>query len=376
MAQKIKIRLAAYTDPAGKWNESAPNKGNEDNLFVDADLSNDIQGQFLADEVQDLGEAGCLMVVADGMGGMNAGEVASAVAIETVKAGFEKSRLTASVLSSADSRARYMEGIVVDADAAIKKKSNSDKECEGMGSTLILAWLFGDTLTVTWCGDSRAYLFREPEGIRQISKDHSYVQGLVDEGKITEEEAFVHPYGNIVTRSLGDPSAKAKPDSVSLSVCRGDIILLCSDGLSGVLRDRKSYDRDGALLPGKNLEDIIRANRSSMTACRTALWEAAEAAEWYDNVTAILCEITEGPEASSPHKTIESEPVRRRPWKTLGIVLGILALCCGLLFLGKHYLGSGQKVEEPETVCPAPAEEPSGSPEQQATPPEPVLTEV
>ena len=58
MAQKIKIRLAAYTDPAGKWNESAPNKGNEDNLFVDADLSNDIQGQFLADEVQDLGEAG------------------------------------------------------------------------------------------------------------------------------------------------------------------------------------------------------------------------------------------------------------------------------------------------------------------------------
>ena len=176
--------------------------------------------------------------------------------------------------------------------------------------------------------------------------------------------------------SFLDGGTKAKPDSVSLSVCRGDIILLCSDGLSGVLRDRKSYDRDGALLPGKNLEDIIRANRSSMTACRTALWEAAEAAEWYDNVTAILCEITEGPEASSPHKTIESEPVRRRPWKTLGIVLGILALCCGLLFLGKHYLGSGQKVEEPETVCPAPAEEPSGSPEQQATPPEPVLTEV
>lgn len=296
MNSKIRFRLAAYTDPAGKWNDDAPKRGNEDDLFVDADLSNEVQGQFMADEVMELSDAGCLMVVADGMGGMNAGEVASAIAIQTVKSAFSKENIADEVLKSGRSRTKYLEKVVVDADAAIKKRSRADKECEGMGSTLIMAWLYDNELTVTWCGDSRAYQFREAEGIRQISKDHSYVQGLVDSGKITEVEAFDHPYGNIITRSLGDPEKKAEPDSVTVPVCKGDIILLCSDGLSGVLRDRKSYDSEGNLIPGDNLEDIIRPHRASMTECREALWAAAENAGWYDNVTAILCEIVEGEE--------------------------------------------------------------------------------
>lgn len=350
MSTSIKFRLAAYTDPAGKWNEEAPKKGNEDDWFVDANLSNNTQGQFVADQVETLSDAGCLMVVADGMGGMNAGEVASAIAIETVRSAFNKENLTSEILSSAKSRTKYLEKVIVDADAAIKKRSKADKECEGMGSTLIMAWLYDNQITVSWCGDSRAYLYRDTEGIRQISKDHSYVQGLVDGGKITIEEAFDHPYGNIITRSLGDPEKKAEPESITVPVVKGDIILVCSDGLSGVLRDRKSYDREGKLLPGLNLEDIIRENRGTMTSCREALWAAAESSEWYDNVTAILCEIVEGSEALAP-KTEESASdiqtnksffhfrVRK---KSLRIIAFAVAICvCGLAaFFGKRFINS------------------------------------
>lgn len=347
--KRIKFRLAAYTDPAGKWNDEAPKKGNEDDLFVDADLSGDIQGRFVADEMLTLNDAGCLMAIADGMGGMNAGEVASEIAIETVRNAFSKANLTDEVMASGRSRTRYLEKIVVDADAAIKKRSSSDRECEGMGSTLILAWLYGNELAVTWCGDSRAYLYRESAGIRQISKDHSYVQGLVDAGNITETEAFDHPYGNIITRSLGDPGKKAEPDSVTVPVFKGDIILLCSDGLSGVLRDRQSYDSDGNLIPGENLEDLIGANRESMTGCREALWEAARRADWYDNVTAVLCEIVDGEEnlACDEVPVVRTDSgmsgsfinirIRKRTLKLAAWLIGILVLVVAAGILGWKY---------------------------------------
>lgn len=346
MSTSIKFRLAAYTDPAGKWNDEAPKKGNEDDLFVDADLSNETQGQFVADQVESLSKAGCLLVVADGMGGMNAGEVASAIAIETVKAAFNQERLTEEVLSSPQSRTKYLEKVIVDSDAAIKKRSCVDKECEGMGSTLILAWLYDNQVTVSWCGDSRAYLYRETDGLKQISKDHSYVQSLVDEGKITIEEAFDHPYGNIVTRSLGDPEKKAEPESITIPITKGDIILVCSDGLSGVLRDKKSYDRQGGLLPGMNLEDIIREKRASMVSCREALWSAAEASDWYDNVTAILCEIVDGPDTvvskpSDKDKTLSGSFINLRIEKKtlrslLSVVLGVLIIAGGFIIWQKY----------------------------------------
>lgn len=340
--KRITFRLAAYTDPAGKWSEAAPKKGNEDDLFVDSDLSSDVQGSFIADRETVLSDAGCLMVVADGMGGMNAGEVASAIAIETVRAAFEGKNLTSEVLASSASRVRYMEDIVVRADAAVKKRSKEDRSCEGMGSTLIMAWLYDNQLSVTWCGDSRAYLFREAVGIKQISKDHSYVQSLVDKGDITEVEAFDHPYGNIITRNLGDPEKKAVPDSVTLPVYKGDVILVCSDGLSGVLRDRKSYDREGNLIPGDNLEDIIRCNRRTMTSCREALWAAAEAADWYDNVTAVLCEITEGEDApenpvvesgqsAGVNRSFISIKLKKKTLRAVLIVLAVLIVCLAAL---------------------------------------------
>jgi len=295
---KLQFRLAARTDAAGKYNPTAPLEGNEDNMFVDSDLSNVVQGEFTSDAVVNLSEKGCLMVVADGMGGMNAGEVASAIAIKTVTEYFDNEHLKGKTFRDSRSRMNYMEDVVVAADAAIKADARMNIDHEGMGSTIIMAWLCDDEICLTWCGDSRAYLFRPGRGFWQVSKDHSYVQGLVDEGKITMDEAFDHPNGNIITRSLGDPEKKAKPDSVNFDVYQGDIFMLCSDGLSGVLRDHKTYV-DGRRIETENLEDIIAAHRASMAECRDELFAAAERNDWYDNVTAILCEVVSGNAAPS-----------------------------------------------------------------------------
>lgn len=364
--KRIQFRLTAYTDAAGKKNDVPPLYGNEDNFFVDADLSNEEQGEFTTDHRQMLFDYGSLLVVADGMGGMNAGEVASGIAIRTVRSFFTHEKLTHDIVATSQSRERYMERVVTEADTAIKTHARENKECEGMGSTIILVWICDGYASVTWCGDSRAYLFREASGIVQLSKDHSYVQSLVDDGKITADEAFDHPYGNIITRSLGDPEKRAQADSRTVSLFRGDIVLVCSDGLSGVVRDRRTYGPDGRLREEPGLEELIRANRASMQQCREALWRAAEQADWYDNVTAILFEVTDGeipPAGAAAANALPPNDDRkyfvfrlrkRTCLYTLAtlIILGLVA--CGVLFGLRHHKKDGtewqQKKDEIELM--------------------------
>ena len=339
---QVKFRLAAYTDAAGRYNPEAPRNGNEDNMFVNADLGAPEGSPFFeSDKETVLSEYGCLLVVADGMGGMNAGEVASEIAVKVVKDAFSKEAIPYYAIENPEGREKYLKKVVVEADVAIKKHSQAHPECEGMGSTLVIAWLYNGNASIAWLGDSRIYLFREPDGLRQLSKDHSYVQELVDAGKITDEEAFTHPYNNIITRSLGDTSKKAEADSTTVKLIKGDIILLNSDGLSGVLRDDE-------------LCQIIRSNRETMSSCRTALWEAAEAAEWHDNVTAVLCEITEGEETNQGQDEVtdtetdetdknmkpiqEKTKGRWRRWiRIAGIAVGAIVVACliGLALIHK-----------------------------------------
>jgi len=302
MTNKITFRMVAWTDAAGKYDPSAPLNGNEDNYYVDDNLGDATPNRFVADEDVSLSECGMIMAVADGMGGMNAGEVASQIAHDTVAEYFAPGKITPQLAATHESRSRYMEGVIREADRRIKADARHNREHEGMGSTLIMAWLANDELSVTWIGDSRAYRFNPNSGIEPLSKDHSYVQELADKGIITYEQTFEHPQGNIITRSLGDGSQKARPESRSFKVHDGDIILLCSDGLSGVLRDRKTFDENGEPYSGENIEDIIREHSSSLSECREALWAAAERADWYDNVTAILCEIRSGAGVYLPAK--------------------------------------------------------------------------
>ena len=338
--QCISFRVVAYTDAAGKYSPEAFRSGNEDNFFVDDDLTDTTTSKVSQDEVLQLGELGMLMAVADGMGGMNAGEVASQIAIDTVKAAFNKESLSESVIATSQSRQKYLESVIKRADKNIKIEARKDSCREGMGSTIILAWLFNNELTISWCGDSRAYIFNDKSGIRLISQDHSYVQELVNKGLLTYDQTFDHPQNNIITRSLGDPTTDAKPESKTLNVGKGDIILLCSDGLSGVLRDRKTYDGNGQLLPEEKIEDIIRTHTSSMKECREALWVAAERGGWYDNVTAILCQITDGPEslwASTPVINSTNNSVSKGKRTLLFFCIGflVIAAIAAAFYLGR-----------------------------------------
>lgn len=346
--QNISFRLVSYTDAAGKYTPEAFRSGNEDNFYVDDDLTDSTTNRVAQDEVLQLGELGMLMVVADGMGGMNAGEVASQIAVDTVKSAFNTEALTTSVTVSSQSRQKYLEQVIRQADKNIKSEARKDSSREGMGSTIIMAWLVDDELTISWCGDSRAYIFNEKSGIRLISQDHSYVQELVNKGMLTYDQTFDHPQNNIITRSLGDPTKDARPESKTLKVGKGDIILLCSDGLPGVLRDRKTYDTNGQLFPEENIEDIIRGHTSSMKECREALWIAAERGGWYDNVTAILCQITDGPEslwATTPAVSAASNGNNRKnkTWLFVGGGLLIVAAIVAAFFIGK---GSHGQIDE------------------------------
>lgn len=294
MAERIIFRMAAWTDAAGKYDPNAPLEGNEDNYYIDDDLGDNTPSHWVADEDIMLSDYGMLMAVADGMGGMNAGEIASQIAHDTVAEFFAPGKITPQLAANHENRSRYMEEVVRETDCRIKAEAKGNSYHEGMGSTLIMAWIVNGELTLTWIGDSRAYRFNPATGIEPLSRDHSYVQELADKGIITYEQTFEHPQGNIVTRSLGDTTQKAKPESRLFKVYDKDIILLCSDGLSGVIRDKKTYDENGQLYLGDNLEDIIATHQDSLRGCREALWIAAEKADWYDNVTAILCKICSG----------------------------------------------------------------------------------
>ncbi|MDE6648974.1 MAG: protein phosphatase 2C domain-containing protein [Muribaculaceae bacterium] len=348
--QNISFRLVSYTDAAGKYSPNAFRSGNEDNFFVDDDLTDDTTNRAAQDEILQLGALGMLMVVADGMGGMNAGEVASQIAVDTVKEAFKSDKLTESIVSTAQTRQKYLEHVIKLADRNIKSESKKDRSKEGMGSTIIIAWLFSDELTISWCGDSRAYIFNEKSGIRLISQDHSYVQELVNKGLLTYDQTFDHPQNNIITRSLGDPNKEARPESKTLKIGKGDIILLCSDGLSGVLRDRKTFDTHGRAFPEENIEDIIRSHTSSMKECQEALWIATERGGWYDNVTAILCQITDGPESQWSLTPAVSNVSNNKGRKKTGlyIIIGILVICA---IIAAFFIGKGiQSSKEEENV--------------------------
>ena len=276
----ILFRMAARCEAAGRPN-------NEDNYQLDDNLSDNSWG-FTADAEVSLGEKGALLVVCDGMGGMNAGEVASDIAVKTIKEWFTTDKLTDAVVAAP---CKYITSAIVAADAAIKAHSKTYPDTEGMGSTIVLAWLLGQKVYVGWCGDSRCYRFNPALGLERLSHDHSYVQELVDAGKLTEELAFDHPNNNIITRSLGDPRGAAQPDCKEFDLYNQDIILLCSDGLCGTLRDNE-------------IAELIKQHQTSMQECRDALWDADEAAGWTDNTTIALAQIISGgKDATTANKT-------------------------------------------------------------------------
>lgn len=255
-------------------------ENNEDNFTVCPDLTKD--EWIVPDDCRkaiSLGKRGCLMVVADGMGGQNAGEVASAIAIDTIRERFSPKNMPADIMDSPDTIKAFLKKTIVEADMRVKKRTESEPDTYGMGSTVIMAWLIDDKVYIAWLGDSRAYSYIPDKGIGRLSKDHSYVQQLVDAGALTEEEAMNHPNSNVITRSLGDPSQKAKAEVTVHGVSDGEIILLCSDGLCGVCRDEE-------------ISGIISEEEKDLSRCKERLTTAALAAGGSDNITISLIQIS------------------------------------------------------------------------------------
>jgi PPM family protein phosphatase len=237
-----------------------------------------------------------LYVVADGMGGHRGGQVASQVALETMEelAGEDKGSLADHVRS---------------ANRAVWDRSVEDQQLSGMGTTLTAARVDGASATIAHVGDSRAYLLREGL-LRQLTTDHTLVERMIRSGEITEAEADVHPHKNVLTRALGtDEHVEVDEDAVEL--IDGDRLLLCSDGLTGMVTEDQ-------------IQAILETTESPQQAA-DRLVKAANRAGGIDNISVVVIDaIGEGDGA---------EPSRRRVARPSGGTLARWGLRAGVAIL-------------------------------------------
>jgi protein phosphatase len=205
---------------------------NED-AFVVADLADATPLAFERVLRNAVGPAGHLFMVADGMGGAAAGELASETAVDVVLR-YLREHWVPRRTSDAGAFVESLERATDVANATIFRHASEHPELRGMGTTATVAGLLGDTLYLAQVGDSRAYLVRGGHA-RQITKDQSLMQKLIEAGEISEEEAEHNERRNIILQALG-PEAAIKIDLTYQRVRRGDVLILCSDGLSGLVR--------------------------------------------------------------------------------------------------------------------------------------------
>ena len=224
---------------------------------------------------------GPLFAVADGMGGAQAGEVASRLAAES----FEP------VQRGEESPEAYLRAIARTANARIHRLAQADSSRSGMGTTLTAALVEDDEVSFAHVGDSRAYLFRDGE-LKLLTSDHSLVEELRRQGRLTDEQAEDHPQRSIITRALG-PEREVEVDTMTYRARPGDVYLLCSDGLTTMVRE----DRIAATLADtESLDDAVSSlvreaneagGRDNITVVAFRLEEAEEAAETKEQPTLI-----------------------------------------------------------------------------------------
>lgn len=216
----------------GRTDVGRTREHNED-TFIVADLTT--MNATLQPEVRTHrpGERGSLFMVADGMGGAAAGEIASAMATEVVLGELD-ARWRHAADKSPETFARALKAATETANSRIHKYAAEHPENRGMGTTATIAGILGDTLYLVQVGDSRGYIVRRGDA-RQITKDQSLMQKLIEAGELTAEEAEVSERRNIILQALG-PEPIVKVDLTSQQVRRGDTLILCSDGMSGQMR--------------------------------------------------------------------------------------------------------------------------------------------
>ena len=258
-----------------------------------------------------------LFAVADGMGGHRGGDVASQLALETVEQLFQR-------------RTGTLSEHVRRANRAVFERSKLDRSVTGMGTTLTAALVEGDAMRLAHVGDSRAYLLRAGS-LRQLTTDHTLVARMVKAGEISPAEAEVHPHRNVLTRALGT-EADVRVDEDEIALLDGDQVLLCSDGLTGMVTEAQ-------------IQAILETGVTPQEAA-DRLVTAANRAGGIDNITVVVLGIGEdGTEeaagtavrsgASAIGGRRRSAPTARRWMLRLGLVVVFVA---GVVFAGRAYL--------------------------------------
>jgi len=261
----VKLLHAARTDVG------MIRSGNEDNFTVDASATRGI------------------FIVADGMGGHAAGEVASEMAVRIVQRELSPVR----DLDSEDV-VQMVATALKRANRAIHDRTLTETDKQGMGTTVSALLLAGTRYLIGQVGDSRVYLFRDGS-LTQLTKDHSYVQEQVDAGFLTPEQARYHPYSNVITRCVG-AGQDVEPDIYRGEVRPGDLFLVASDGLTGMVEDRRLAQLLGSRAePERKVQSLI---------------SEANGRGGLDNITAILVQVLEtGPGSGDPNLTVETRSV-------------------------------------------------------------------
>lgn len=195
------------------------------------------------------------IIVADGMGGESSGDVASKIAVDTIS-NYLDQNLNGEF--NGDIK-EMMFNAIKQADCSISKHIDDNPDSYGMGTTVLLMVYLNESIFVAWCGDSRCYAYNGGH-LRSLTKDHSYVQELIDANVISVEDSYTHPDNNLITRYVGGGDETCEPEYAFLEINDSDIIVLCSDGLSGYCLDKDinniiSVNSDLSMLP-KLLTDL------------------------------------------------------------------------------------------------------------------------
>ncbi len=330
----IRVAVFAKTD-LGKTRDH-----NEDRFLV-ADLTR--REQSLQPDVREheVGERGSLFVVADGMGGAAAGEVASAMATETIYEQMVRGWSGEPELTPQRFAYHLKEAVEV-ANGHIHAYAKAHPEVRGMGTTTTAVGVLADHFYLTQVGDSRAYLIRNGQAV-QLTKDQSLMQRLVEAGELTEEEAAKSERRNIILQALG-PDARVKVDLTHQEVRQGDILVLCSDGLSSQVKKEEIAQR-------------VSRERDLRTAC-DALIALANERGGPDNITVIIARFDgDGLRPAAANEAVghqvyplidtetSTEPVpvykgsraplpaRRGRWRAVALVLVVAAAVALALYL-------------------------------------------
>lgn len=295
----MELRVASKTD-RGKVREK-----NEDSVLADIPL----------------------VAVADGMGGHKAGEVASSMALETLKTW--KDRLTE---SGGKQTGELLRKAIDEANQQVWEKGQDDEDLAGMGTTLTAGWIDGSTIALAQVGDSRAYLLRGGT-LQQLTTDQNVAQDLVRRGRISADEAASSPQRHVILQAVGADPQPLDIEITNVELHPGDRVVLATDGMFGMVRSPE------------RIRDILVENPDADAACR-ALIDEANAAGGEDNISVLVVDAIgeegEVPAAAPPDVRIEREtseadgakPTRRRRWPVVAAaVVSALLIAAGAFFV-------------------------------------------